>query len=277
MISTVLREVHRAALAVGQPAVVEHLQQDVEHVRVRLLDLVEQHHRVRAAAHRLGELAGLLVADVAGRRADQPADRVPLLELAHVQPDHPVLVAEQRLGQRPGQLGLADAGRAEEQEAADRPVRVGQPGPRAAHRLGDRARPPRPGRPPARAGAPPGAAAGRVSSSVSWLTGMPVGPGDHLGDVLGADLGHLRPSAAVAAAACAIRCLQLGDPVAQLRRPARTARRRPPGPCPGCSSLELAAPAPARRCAGVRVRSRTRAPAWSIRSIALSGRNRSVT
>ena len=40
-------EVDRAALTVGQPAVVEHLQRDVEHVRWAF-DLVEQHHRVRA-------------------------------------------------------------------------------------------------------------------------------------------------------------------------------------------------------------------------------------
>ena len=33
-------EVHGAALAVGEAAVVEHLQQHVEHVRVRLLHLV---------------------------------------------------------------------------------------------------------------------------------------------------------------------------------------------------------------------------------------------
>src|SRR6266481_7891817 len=39
-------EVDRAALAVGQPSVVEDLQQHVEDVAVRLLDLVEQHHRV---------------------------------------------------------------------------------------------------------------------------------------------------------------------------------------------------------------------------------------
>ena len=52
MITTVLRKIDRAALAVGEPAVVEHLQQQVEHVRVGLLDLVEQHHRVRVAAHR---------------------------------------------------------------------------------------------------------------------------------------------------------------------------------------------------------------------------------
>ena len=64
-------EVDRTALRVGEPAVVEHLQQRVEHVGVGLLDLVEQHHRVRLAAHRLGELAALLVADVA-RAARRP-------------------------------------------------------------------------------------------------------------------------------------------------------------------------------------------------------------
>ena len=65
-------EVDRPPLAVGQPAVVEDLEQHVEDVRVRLLDLVEEHDAVGAAAHGLGELAALLVADVAGRRADQP-------------------------------------------------------------------------------------------------------------------------------------------------------------------------------------------------------------
>src|SRR3546814_5140169 len=63
-------EVDGAALAVGQAAVVQHLQQDVEDVGVCLLDLVEQHHLVGPPAHRLGERAALLVADVARRRAD---------------------------------------------------------------------------------------------------------------------------------------------------------------------------------------------------------------
>jgi hypothetical protein len=39
---------------------------------MRLLDLVEEHHGVRLAAHRLGELAALVIADVPGRRADEP-------------------------------------------------------------------------------------------------------------------------------------------------------------------------------------------------------------
>ena len=131
-------EVDRAALAVGQPPVVEDLQQHVEDLGVRLLDLVEQDDRVRPAAHRLGELAALLVADVAGRRADQARDRVPLLVLGHVEPHHRALVVEHELRERAGELGLADAGRAEEDERADRPVRVLQAGARAAQRVRDR-------------------------------------------------------------------------------------------------------------------------------------------
>jgi len=104
---------------------------------VRLLDLVEQDHRVGLPAHLFGQLAALLVADVAGRGADHPRDGVLLHVLGHVDADHAVLVAEQRLAQRLAQLGLADAGRTQEDERADRPVRVLEPRARAAHRLRD--------------------------------------------------------------------------------------------------------------------------------------------
>ena len=66
-------EIDRAALAVGQAAVVEHLQQHVEHVRMRLLDLVEQHDLIGPAADGFGQRAAFLIADIAGRRADQAA------------------------------------------------------------------------------------------------------------------------------------------------------------------------------------------------------------
>ncbi len=93
-------EVDGAALAVGEPTVVEHLEQDVEGLRVRLLDLVEQDHRVGPAADRLGELAALLVADVARRRADEARDGVPLGVLRHVDADHGPLVVEEEVGER---------------------------------------------------------------------------------------------------------------------------------------------------------------------------------
>ena len=44
MTTTAVGEVDRPALAVGQPAVVEHLQQHVPDLGMGLLDLVEQDH-----------------------------------------------------------------------------------------------------------------------------------------------------------------------------------------------------------------------------------------
>lgn len=61
-------EVHRAALPVGEPPVVENLEQSVEHRDVRLLDLVEQDHAVRPPPHLLRQLPTFLMADVASFR-----------------------------------------------------------------------------------------------------------------------------------------------------------------------------------------------------------------
>src|ERR1019366_9816926 len=109
----------------------------VEHVRMRLLDLVEQHDRVRAPADRFGQLAALLIADVAGWGTDQAGNAVFLLVLAHVDADHRTLVVEQHLGEGLCELGLADPGGAEEQERADRPVGVRQPRPAPAYGVRD--------------------------------------------------------------------------------------------------------------------------------------------
>ena len=127
-------EIDGAALPVGQAAVVEHLQQHVEHVRMRLLDLVEQHDLIGPPPHRFGQRAALVVADIARRRADQARHRMLLHVLRHVDADQRRLVVEQEFGERLGQLGLADAGRPQEHERADRPVRVLQAGAGAAHR-----------------------------------------------------------------------------------------------------------------------------------------------
>ena len=129
-------EVDLAALGVRQLPVLEDLEEDVEDVRVGLLDLVEEDDGVRLAAHGLGELAALVVADVAGGRADEPGHGVLLHVLRHVDLDHRVLVAEEELGERARQLGLPDARGAEEDERAGRALRVLDARARAADRLG---------------------------------------------------------------------------------------------------------------------------------------------
>src|SRR5437588_7528354 len=117
-------EVNRAPLRVGEPSVVENLQEHVENVRVRLLYLVEEDDAVGAASDGLGQLPALLVADVTGRRADHARDGMLLHILRHVEANHRALVVEQKFGERARRLGLADARRAEEDERADGAVRV---------------------------------------------------------------------------------------------------------------------------------------------------------
>ena len=124
-------------LTVGQAAVVENLQEDVEDVGVRLFDFVEEDHGVRAAAHRFGELAAFLEADVSRRRAEQTRDGVLLLILGHVDANERAFVVEEILRQCARELGLADAGRSEEDERADRPIRIGESRARAQHCFGD--------------------------------------------------------------------------------------------------------------------------------------------
>ena len=102
-------EVRLATVVVGERPVVHHLQQDVEDVRVRLLDLVEQQHRVRVLGDRLGQQPALVEADVSGRRADQARHRVALHVLGHVEADQ---LDAHGVGELARDLGLADAGRA---------------------------------------------------------------------------------------------------------------------------------------------------------------------
>ena len=72
-------------LRIGDATVVEHLQQHVEHVRMRLLDFVEQNHRVRLPPHGLGQLPAFIVTDITRRRADEPRDAVLLHVFAPIE------------------------------------------------------------------------------------------------------------------------------------------------------------------------------------------------
>jgi hypothetical protein len=82
MMITCCLKVDPPALAVLHHALVEDLEEDLVHVGMGLLDLVEQHHRIGPAPDRLGQPAALAIADIAGRRALQRRDGVRLLELA---------------------------------------------------------------------------------------------------------------------------------------------------------------------------------------------------
>ncbi len=93
-----IAEIHRPSLTVGEAAVVEHLQQDVENLRMRLFDFVQQDHRVGLTPHRLGKVATFLVAHISRRGTDQARHRVLLHEFAHVDAHHLLFAVEEEFG-----------------------------------------------------------------------------------------------------------------------------------------------------------------------------------
>jgi len=105
--------------------VIHDLQENVEDVRVRLFDFVEQQHAVGLLGDRLGQQATLVEPDVTRRRADQAGDGMTLHVFGHVETHQ--FYAE-AVGQLLGDLGLADPGRAAEQEGADRLARIAESG-----------------------------------------------------------------------------------------------------------------------------------------------------
>nr|ADI18604.1 hypothetical protein [uncultured Rhodospirillales bacterium HF4000_24M03] len=117
-------EIDQPPLPIGQPPVIEYLEQDVENIGMGFFDLVEQDDLIGPAADCFGQRAAFVVSDIAGRRPDQPGDRMYFHIFRHVDADHGGFVVEQELGQSAGQFSFADAGRPQEQERANRPARV---------------------------------------------------------------------------------------------------------------------------------------------------------
>ena len=130
-------EVHGSALAVRQPAILQHLQQDIEHIIMSFFNLIQQDDGIRLAPHRIGELTALFIAYIARRRSHQTGDRMLFHILRHIKADNGILAAKQGLGKSPGQLCFAHTCRSQEQEGTNGPLRILEPGPGPAHGLGN--------------------------------------------------------------------------------------------------------------------------------------------
>ena len=67
-----IAEVDLLAVVIGQRAMIHHLQQNVEQIRMRLLDFIEQQHAMRMLIDAIGQESALIEANIAGRRTDEP-------------------------------------------------------------------------------------------------------------------------------------------------------------------------------------------------------------
>ena len=129
-------EVGHAPFVVGQAAVVEYLQQNIEYVGVGFFDLVQQNYAVGFSAHGFGQLAAFVVAHVARRGTNQAAHGMAFLVLAHVDADQGVVVVEQKFGQCFGQFGFSYARCTQKNKRTDRPFGVLHTGTASAHGIG---------------------------------------------------------------------------------------------------------------------------------------------
>ena len=84
---------------------------------MRLFDLIEEDDGIGLAADLFGELAGLVIAHIAGRRADNPRDGELFHKLGHIQADQALRTVEHVGGEPFDQFGLSDAGAAHEDKA----------------------------------------------------------------------------------------------------------------------------------------------------------------
>ena len=102
-------EIDRAALCVRNASLIKNLKQNIEDVRMCLFDLVEQNDRIRLAAHLFGELARLIIADIAGRRTDDAGNAVLFHKFGHIKADECFRCIEQLVSQLLDQLCLPPA------------------------------------------------------------------------------------------------------------------------------------------------------------------------
>ncbi len=126
-------EIHGVAETIRQLPVFEHLQQDVENVRMRLLDFIQEDDRVRRPADTLRQLPAFFVAHIPRRRADELRNGVFFHELRHIEAHQRLLRTKQEFRETPRDFGLANARRPKEEEAAHRAQRRLEAGPAATN------------------------------------------------------------------------------------------------------------------------------------------------
>ena len=117
-------EVDDPAFAIGQAAIIENLQQDVENIGMSLFDFIEEDDAVGVTAYGFGELTAFIIADISRRRTDQTGYGVLFHVFRHIDTDDIAFVVKEGFCQCLCQFGLADTGRSEEDERADRTIGV---------------------------------------------------------------------------------------------------------------------------------------------------------
>ena len=83
-------------------AIVKDLKEQVEYIRMGLLDFIQKDDGIGLTAYFFSELAALFVTDISGRRTHEARHGKLLHVFAHVDSDERVFAVEEELGQHLG-------------------------------------------------------------------------------------------------------------------------------------------------------------------------------
>ncbi len=133
-----IAKIYLPPLGIGEAAVLQDLQENIEDLRMGLFNFVEEDYRIGLLPHLFRQLPRLFIAHIAGRGANQAGDGVSFHVLGHVEADHGLLIAEELLRQGPGQFRFPDPRGTQEDKGTDGSFRVLEARPGPAHRLGHR-------------------------------------------------------------------------------------------------------------------------------------------
>mmetsp|Transcript_18955 Transcript_18955/g.41043 ORF Transcript_18955/g.41043 Transcript_18955/m.41043 type:complete len:231 (-) Transcript_18955:511-1203(-) len=107
-------KVNRPSFSISQDTIFHYLQQHIQHIPVRLLNLIQQYDRMRSSPDRLCQLPSFFISHIPRRRSRQPRRSMLLHIFRHVNPYHILLASIILRRQRLGQPCLTHAGRSAE-------------------------------------------------------------------------------------------------------------------------------------------------------------------
>lgn len=126
-------EINRTALTIRQPAVVQYLQENVEHTLMSLFDFIEKNDTVGISSNLFRELTAFLVANIARRSTNQARNRVLFHVFAHINTNHVLIRIKQFECKSLGQLCFTGTRGSNEKEASGGLVRTRQASTTAQH------------------------------------------------------------------------------------------------------------------------------------------------
>ena len=119
-----IAEIYRTSLGIGQPSIIQDLQEKIEEIRRCLFYFIEQHDTIRFFPYCVSKLCSFFIPHISRRSTDQAGYAVLFHILTHIDAYHRFFTAKKLLCQCPGQLGFANPAGAEKQERANRAVYV---------------------------------------------------------------------------------------------------------------------------------------------------------